>query len=104
MASRSRAPLDGPRWIPACAGTTRGMHGGGVASPLPCWDLCTGSGGVPFPGSSGWTLRPMDSRLRGNDEGAAGMTVLLQRSRDGVYRARLRACREFSGRFVGRWA
>ena len=32
-----------------------------------------GSGGVPFPGSSGWTLRPMDSRLRGNDEGAAGM-------------------------------
>ena len=33
-----------------------------------------------FPGSSGWTLRLMGSRLRGNDEGAAGVTVVSQRS------------------------
>ena len=31
-----------------------------------------------FPGSSGWTMRPLGSRRRGNDGGAAGMTGVLR--------------------------
>ena len=33
-----------------------------------------------FPGSSGWTMRPLGSRLRGNDGGALGMTGVIARN------------------------
>ena len=32
-----------------------------------------------FPGSSGWTMRPLGSRLRGND-GGAGMAGVIARN------------------------
>ena len=82
------SPIAPPLWFPAYAGMTvvrvYEPPASRLARRVPL--LLTQKGEVAvasrFPGSSGWTLRPMGSRLRGNDEGAAGVTLLLQRSRE----------------------